>query len=130
MAPTKKQRLEAHDLLGTCSTANLERIINRLVPNHEMHAESRRHIDRCLLEELDGLTESVILATTDEDWEWTFLNPSRLIEHFVGSRPDLGAVTAAPRICISQRLSAHGVCSSVMMSLHQDISLSVIARRK
>ena len=92
MAPTKKQRLEAHNMLGSCSTANLERIISRLVPNHEMHAESRRHIDRGLLEELGGLTESVMLATTDGDWEWTFLNPSRLIQHLVGSCPDLGAV--------------------------------------
>ena len=78
-------------MLGSCSAANLERIIKSLVPKH-VAWESRRNIDRNVLEALDGLTESVMLATTDGNWEWTFLNPSRLIQHLVGSCPDLGVV--------------------------------------
>ena len=51
---------------------------------------SRRLIERDLLNKLCGVTERVMRATTDGEWEWTFLDPSRLIQHVVGSCPELG----------------------------------------
>ena len=63
----KRKRLELQRMLGSCSSATLERIIERVVPSHDFYAGSRRTIDRDLLEALGGLTESVMLATTDGD---------------------------------------------------------------
>ena len=62
-----------------------------MVPDLGGETLTRRSIEAEFNKELDVLLERVPLPTTDGDWEWTFLEPNRLLQHVVESCPELGA---------------------------------------
>ena len=91
MPAHKKRRQGIEKLIGTISGKDLERVCNQVVPDLGGDTLARRSIEREFDKKLDGLLEHVPLPTTDEDWEWTFLEPNRLLQHVVESCPELGA---------------------------------------
>ena len=88
----KKRRLGLDSLAGIISGTDLERVSEKVEGNLGGAALTRKTIERDLDKNFGSLLETVTLPTTDdEDYEWTFLEPCRLIQLVVESCPELGA---------------------------------------
>ena len=75
----KRKRVGHERLLGVCNGHDLERMMRSVEDGMDSVPIRRRQLERELGNKRGALTECVMLATTDGDWEWTFLEANRLL---------------------------------------------------